>query len=237
MKNNPKVLITGAGTGIGLSCVKKFLAQGWEVVAHYNRSAQSLKSLAKQNKSLKLIQADFVHKKEVLKFIDEVKKLNLTALINNAGIHDFSRDEADRIDGIQKVLMVNTVVPVLLAEAALERMKDNARGTIVNVSSIGVKYGSNAKTIFYGISKGGLESMTKSLAREGAAHNVLVNTVRVGVTDTSFHDKLGKNMDERTKLIPLKRMATPDEIAGFIYHLSAENTFITGETIAIAGGE
>jgi 3-oxoacyl-[acyl-carrier protein] reductase len=87
------------------------------------------------------------------------------------------------------------------------------------------------------MSKSGVEALTRSLAREGAPFNVLVNAVRPGVTDTGFHVKMGKNMTHRKQLIPLKRLARPEEIAKFIYFLCAENTYITSETLAIAGGE
>jgi 3-oxoacyl-[acyl-carrier protein] reductase len=227
------VLITGAGTGIGLSCASKFLAEGWNVYAHYNQSVKELKKL----KGVKILQANFSNKNEANKFIEAASRLSLNALVNNAGVYDFSRDAKDRVNGVQDVFLVNTIVPTLLAEAVLEKMKSVKSGAIVNISSIGVKYGSHLNSIFYSASKSGLEAVTKTLAREGAAHNVLVNCLRVGVTDTEFHKKLGKNMEQRKQMIPLKRLAKPQEIAEFVYFLCAKNTFITAETIAVAGGE
>lgn len=119
----------------------------------------------------------------------------------------------------------------------VENMKIQKRGTIVNVTSVGVKYGSDWNNIFYSASKSGLEAVTRTLAREGAPFNILVNSVRPGVTETSIHVRLGRNMAKRRQLISLRRLARPSEIASEIYHLSAENTFITNGTIAVAGGE
>lgn len=234
-----KVLITGAGTGIGLSCVEKFMEEGWYVYAHYNQTSQKLLKLKNKSKTsaLTLLQSDFSNQKTVPMFINLVKSLSLNALVNNAGIHDSSSEAKDRIESVQNIMLINTIVPALLAETVLEILKKKQGGSIVNVSSIGVKYGSNLKTIFYSVSKSGLEGITKTLAREGATHKVLVNCIRPGVTDTEFHVKLGRNMEQRKQLIPLKRMAQPAEIARFIYFLCAENTYITGETIPIAGGE
>ena len=74
--------------------------------------------------------------------------------------------------------------------------------------------------------------------RQWAKRNVLINTLRVGVTDTKLHHGLDKNMDERASLIPMNRMANPDEIAEFVFWLSSQkNTYITGEVLSIAGGE
>ena len=72
-----------------------------------------------------------------------------------------------------------------------------------------------------------------------AKDNVLINNLRIGVTDTKIHKKIkNKNIKKRISLIPIKRMATPLEIAKYIYQLSStENTFVTGETFTVAGGE
>ncbi len=119
----------------------------------------------------------------------------------------------------------------------MDGMKKRKHGHIVNISSIGAKYGSNMDNIFYGITKRGIESASKSLAREGAKHNILVNTIRPGVTNTDFYQNLGKNIRERIELIPLKRAMEPSELAKFIFYMCTSNTFITNEIITIAGGE
>lgn len=234
-----RVLITGAGTGVGLACTEKFLKENWAIVAHYRHSAEKLKKISRTVKKerLSLIKADFQDWEETRDFLNRVKRLNLRALVNNAGIHDLSHQGKYRITEIINILTVNTIVPTLIAEAVLDRMKHQNGGSIINISSIGVKYGSNRENIFYSISKSGLEAATRTLAREGAPYNILVNAIRPGVTATSFHNKLDKDLNRRKEMIPLKRLAKPEEIADFVYFLCAENTFITNETLAIAGGE
>ena len=76
---------------------------------------------------------------------------------------------------------------------------------------------------FYGTSKIGLEAATRSLAREGARYNVLVNALRPGITDTEFYSNIGKNISERVLMIPLKRAAKPIEIANCRSKLIARN--------------
>lgn len=233
------VLITGAGSGIGLALVKKFLSEGWEVLAHYHKSDLELKALQKKagEGSLKLFQSDFKKPADLCKFLEKVGKLSLDALINNAGDHDGSLRSQDRITDIQSTFLINTIAPALIAETVLTAMKENKKGNIVNISSIGAKYGSGLGSMFYGASKGGLEAITKTLAREGAPHNVLVNAIRPGLVNTQFIHRVPKNMDERKKMIPLKRLAEPQEVADFVFYLCANNSYITSEILAIAGGE
>ena len=134
---------------------------------------------------------------------------------------------------------VNVKSPFLLSMRFVELMKDYKRGRIINISSIGVKYGGSVNSMPYTISKAALEAMTVSFAKEGAKYNILVNALRVGVTNTGIHDKSNnKNMNKRVEMIPLKRMAEPEEIAEYILFLSSEQcNFTTGSIITIAGGE
>ena len=91
----------------------------------------------------------------------------------------------------------------------------------------------------YTVSKAGLETMTMAFAKAGAPYNILVNAIRAGVTDTKFHDlNPGKNMRKRIEMIPLKRMATTQEITNTVFFLTSEkSSFTTGSIITVAGGE
>ena len=113
------------------------------------------------------------------------------------------------------------------------------KGKVVNISSISTKHGGSINSSFYTITKKGLEQMTKTLAKSYAKYNVNVLALRVGVTDTSFHDKNpGKDINERKKMIPLNRIAHPKEIANIIYLFTTDAlSYCTGSVIEIAGGE
>ena len=111
-------------------------------------------------------------------------------------------------------------------------------GRILDLSSIGVKYGGSEFTYNYSFSKHALEyipSFFKNLTKK----NILTNIVRVGVVNTRLLRKIkGKNIKKRKKLIPIKRLASAEEISETIYNLASEkNTYISGEVITIAGGE
>ena len=160
------------------------------------------------------------------------KKVDI--LINNAGTFSFSKniEYIPEID-FDRVIKVNLKAPFILSQLAMESMKKQKWGRIINISSIGVKYGGNPGSSVYTISKAALETMTLCFARAGAPFNVLVNAVRAGVVDTKFHDlNPSKNMEKRVALIPLKRCAGPEEIAETIaFIISEKSSFTTGSVI------
>ena len=234
------VLITGANTGIGLAVASVFLEHDYTVIAHYHTTQDNLNKI--KNDRLFTYQADFSKIGEVRRMYRQivVDHVSVDILINNAGtfstfgaIVQIPEEEYDRI------MDTNLKSAFILSQLSIKDMIDRGWGRILNVSSIGVRYGGSPGSAHYTLSKAGLELITKSFAKEGASSNVLVNTVRVGVTDTRFHDlNTGKDMLKRAKLIPLQRMAHPSEIADFIFFLSSEkNSYITGEILTIAGGE
>ena len=111
-------------------------------------------------------------------------------------------------------------------------------GRIVNLGSIGVKFGGGEKNFPYSLSKFILEFFP-SHTKKWIKNNVLINTIRVGVTNTKLHKKLPKkSLKKRSMLIPIKRMASSEEIAKFIFFLGSDkNTYITHQVIPISGGE
>ena len=231
-----KVLITGSTKGIGFECAKYFMQNGFSVIAHYNNENDNLNTI-KKNRMNECIHCDVNDDDAFNNFLQKVRSLGIEALVNNAGMYDFSKNKSNRIESIEKLLKVNVIAPVLLSEAVMDGMKKRNHGHIINISSIGAKYGSNINNIFYGVSKRGIESATKTLAREGAKHNILVNTIRPGITNTAFYKTLGKDIKKRIELIPLNRAMESFELAKFIFYMCTQNTFITNEIITIAGGE
>ena len=236
-------MITGVSSSIGTAIAREFIAGGWDVIGHYcshrKKSAALEKAARTAGVKISFVQADFTVKSHVTRLARELSKRRVDCLVNNAGGYvqkkKFSRLTAD---DLTKTFMLNTFAPALISSAVFQRMKKNKFGRIVNISSIAAKYGGSEFSMHYGCAKRALEGLTKTLAREGAACNVLVNTVRPGVIDTEFHRKFSKNLDKRKKLIPLKRLGQPEDISRAVYFLgSEENRYLTNETIAVAGGE
>jgi NAD(P)-dependent dehydrogenase (short-subunit alcohol dehydrogenase family) len=212
---------------------QRFLIEGWTVVAHYFEESDEFKKF-KKNQRLIPIYCNFLNAESWDQFLEKIADYDFSALVNNAGIHDCSKGN---MSAIKDVFMINTITPVLLAKKIIQKMKTKKFGHIVNVGSIGAKYGSNMDSIFYSVSKGGLEAATKSLAREGAPYNVLVNMVRPGVMDTNFFRSLQKDEESRKNMIPLKRFSQADEVSEFVLFLCTKNTYITSEILSISGGE
>ena len=111
-------------------------------------------------------------------------------------------------------------------------------GRIINLGSIGVKFGGGERNFPYSLSKFILEFFP-SFTKKWVKKNVLINTIRVGATNTKLHKKLPKkNLEKRAELIPMKRMAYSTEIAKFIFFLGSDkNTYISHQVIPISGGE
>jgi NAD(P)-dependent dehydrogenase (short-subunit alcohol dehydrogenase family) len=183
---------------------------------------------------------DFASPENIEDFIQkERSRLNLceiiihaAALVEPVSFFDMTAEnliQAFTINVIPSILLTRTLVPAMI---------EQGWGRIVNLSSIGVKYGGGEKTFCYSLSKHALEFFPQD-HKAWAASNVFINTLRVGVTDTRMHKvDPDKDMSERVSMIPIQRMATPEEIAKTVYWLGSEkNSFITGQVITAAGGE
>jgi len=237
------VLITGITSGIGKETALCFAKSGWDIIGHYFSSkdkAEELKrTVSDYGVKCTMLKADFSSEKGIAAFLKKIAGLKVDSLINNAGSYVSTRHFTElTVKDMNKTFMVNTFAPILIASRVFTGMKGRGFGRIVNISSIAAKYGGSASSLHYGASKCSLEAATKTLAREGAGHNILVNTVRPGVIDTEFHRKFPKDMAKRIAMIPLKRMGRPEELAEVVFYLGCDrNSFITNEVIAVAGGE
>lgn len=233
------VLVTGAGSGIGLAATELFLEKGYFVFAHYHNNNEALLKINSTN--LKLFKADFGSIDEITKLASDCNSYGgVDILINNAA--DYSAKlSIDNVIGadVEKVYRVNAVAPFLLTQTLIGRMIDNKWGRIINVSSIGVKYGGSINSVAYAMSKAALETMTISFCKYAAKHNVLVNCIRAGVTDTDFHSKASnKNIEQRIAMIPMGRMANVTEVAKSIFFLASDDSsFCNGSILTVAGGE
>ncbi|UCB56995.1 MAG: SDR family oxidoreductase [Candidatus Omnitrophota bacterium] len=241
-----KVLVTGAGTGIGACIAEVFASCGAFVGIHYRNSkkeATALKNhILKCGGRAELFKVNLLDSSSREKLIPAFVKAfgGLDILINNAGgiygFKDFLKlDEKSWED----TFTLNAKSAFFLARDAFFYMKRHGGGKIINISSVSAKYGGSSQSIHYGAAKAALEAVTKGLARAGAKYNILANSIRGGFIDTPFHKKIAReNITERINLIPLKRAGKPIDIAKTALFLgSSAGDYVTGETFTVAGGD
>jgi len=236
-----QVLITGANSDIGISVCKRYLADKFRVIAHYRNDAPEFARL-QEEMGTRLIpcRADFTDPEAVEQMLASDPELfNATdVLVNMAALRDAIVFSDVTPDDLLRHFTVNVIPMIMLIKRLGPRMAERGWGRIVNISSIGVKFGGGQTTFCYSLTKHTSEFMP-AVHREWAACNVFVNAVRLGVTETHYFKEMNKEIrDARTALIPVKRMATPEEMAEFIYWLGSErNTFMTGQVLSPSGGE
>jgi len=246
---NKKVLITGANGGIGSAISELFAKHGALVGLHYYQDKKRALELRRKITSFGG-QAEILKKTDLTKsasrhnlireFIQKFGRIDV--LVNNAG-GVYGAKEFLSLDekSWEKTFTLNTATPFFLAREAFRYMKKQGGGRIINISSVSAKYGGSATTLHYGAAKVALETVSKGLARLGAPHNILVNTVRGGIVDTPFHRKIHRSkadIKRRVKLTPLGRIGKPSDIARMVLFLAAEGgDYITGEIFTVAGGD
>jgi len=247
---NKVVIITGASRGIGKAIAVRMASEGWDLAIQSTpNSKDQLRRLADElSKNVRVVPfcCDFSgcvasNGSVIDAFINDVVSEfgRLDALVNNAGVISDVPVESVDVHELQRVFGVNTYAPFILSRASFNHMKTQGRGgRIVNISSVAVKFGMGRnRSVHYAASKAAIETLTKGLSRMGAEHKILVNAIRPGPVNTEIQQ--GRSgLEERIKMIPLKRLAEGAEIAGAVaYFLSEQSAFVTGQVLTVAGGE
>jgi NAD(P)-dependent dehydrogenase (short-subunit alcohol dehydrogenase family) len=198
--------------------------------------------LKKTSKNLSIIRFNFANYNNLNIEKLMIKKFNgrYDSIINLVGYIDNKGFEKTNLNSILKTLTINTIIPILIEKMLVKKMLSQKWGRILNCSSIGVKFGGGTNSYNYSLSKHCLEFIPHSY-KSWAKKNVFINNLRIGVTNTKIHKKMKRNlgiMKARIKLIPMNRMARPSEISAYITHLTTDkNSYMTGQTLTVAGGE
>lgn len=233
-------IITGSTKGIGLCVAQRFLREGAKVVIN-GRDEKRLASAKKELSSLGEVRAvhgdvsDAAVSNELAKVcVDAFGHIDI--LVNNAGITKGQRILDITEEDWDSIIRVNLKGTFLCTKAALPDMMERKRGHIINLSSI-YMMGSKGQ-LHYDATKGGIASMSRSMALELARYNILVNCVAPGLLDTDMPKVIPqKIIDEYVNSVPLRRLGTADEVASLIVFLvSDENTYITGQVLHVNGG-
>ena len=233
-------LVTGGSRGIGKACALKLAEAGYDVVINYagnteaaNKTVEELKALGVNAEAYKF---DISNQTEVdeniAKIIEKYGRIDI--LVNNAGI---TRDDLFiRMDSDKWNAVINTNLnsAFYVTKPVVKIMMKQRSGAIVNMASIVGVYG-NIGQANYCAAKAGLIGFTKSLAKELGSRNIRVNAIAPGFIETDMTKDLG-NTEEFLKLIPLKRMGKPEDIAAAVKFLAVDSTYVTGQVLEVDGG-
>lgn len=229
-----KVLILGGSSDIGLELARIFANKSlYNIYLHYHSNLKNIKFLKNKCNFIKADLSDTNYKKTLKKFDDDYD-----IIINLIGYISGKSFEQYNLQTLEKTLRTNSHLPLLVIRKSIKKMIKKKWGRVINSSSIGVKFGGGKKNFEYSLSKH-LNEFIPSYIRNLADKNIFYNTIKIGLTNTKIHKKISnKNLIKRTKLVPVKKMATPKNIANYIFYISsADNEFITNEIINITGGE
>ena len=237
------VLVTGSTRGIGRAIAEEFAKYGANVVISgtvEERAQEVAKQLSeKYNVKTLGVGMDVSNPQSVE---EAFKKIHLEfegidILVNNAGITRDTLFLRMKLEDWQKVLDVNLTGTFLVTKQVIRYMTKKRWGRIINISSV-VGFTGNVGQVNYATTKAGLIGFTKSLAKELAPRNILVNAVAPGFIETDMTENLKDEIKETyKKQIPLGRFGKPEEVAMVVLFLASPMAdYITGETIHVNGG-
>ena len=249
MSDNPVAIVTGGSRGVGAATAKMLSKNGWNVIITCSSSIEEAEKVAKEcsNETAQVIalQADVSNDLDCKATINKaIEKWNrIDALINNAGTTKFVWDHSDLnsldAEDFQHIYAVNVVGPFQMVKASKAHLLKSANPCVVNVSSIGGIKGIGS-SLAYASSKGALNSMTLSMARNLGP--IRVNAVCPGFIEGEWLKKgMGPEMYEAVKLrvqttTPLKKTCTPESVAEVIVNLIETSELMTGQLVTVDGG-
>jgi len=240
--SNKFVIVTGAAGGIGSAVTRRFLSEGAKVCAVDNRSDALNKLVLDLNSpaALLAVEADVSNEERCRSLSAQIEKKwgALDILVNNAGWFPVTLFEDISYDEWRKVCAINLDGPFLVTRAILKLIKASTAGRVINISS-GSIFDGTPDQCHYVSAKAGVIGFTRALAKALGEHNITVNAITPGLTDTPpvlniFPDKM---LDKMAQERALKRRETAEDLVGAITFLaSADAAFITGQTIQVDGG-
>jgi NAD(P)-dependent dehydrogenase (short-subunit alcohol dehydrogenase family) len=235
-------IITGSGSGIGEGIAKILASNGAKVVINdldQDKIDRVVAEIKEQNGIAVGKKADVTNPEEVKKMVDETANEfgRLDILVNNAGIAKDKTIRGLSLEDWDSVIDTNLKSVFLTCQAASHHMIEQKYGRIVNISSrawLGFPGQAN-----YSASKGGVVSLTRTLALELGKHQITSNVICPGIIDTPLFQSAPQNVkDNLTKIQPTRSIGKPEDIAnGVLFFAADESSYITGQTFFICGGK
>jgi 3-oxoacyl-[acyl-carrier protein] reductase len=236
-------VVTGGSRGIGRAIVQALAAEGARVAFIYRGSQQAAENLAQELRqagaSAQAMQCDVTNLDEAQKVVENVEKEwgPIRILVNNAGIIKddlFVRMEPAAWDTVLKTNLGGTYN---FCRAVAFNMMRQRQGRIINISSVAAEHTNPGQTN-YAASKGAINAFTRALAVELASRGVTVNAVAPGFIETEMTEAVrNKAGDLIKKMIPMKRLGKPEDIAKVVVFLAGpDSSYMTGQVITVDGG-
>jgi 3-oxoacyl-[acyl-carrier protein] reductase len=243
LEDGTRVLIVGASGGLGKALTAMLLEGSDRVVIGIHGATKTPEG---DDSRLLPLQRSLSGDADCVALIDAFvsKAGGIDALVCLSGGIHFSGHWNEMPEALWRQDMeVNLNQPFFLARAAMARMTSQGTGGRILLNGTeSALHGGSAQSFPYAVAKRGTECLVQGLAREGAPHGILVNGIRLGCVTSGFHErwhgKTPNDMAERFELIPLKRGGHPDEAAALmIWLISAWSQFMTGQMVALTGGD
>ncbi len=235
------ILITGASGGIGNEIAKKFAKNNNNIILVYNKNKLNIEKMKQKfgNCSLEIFQCDLTDSEQIQKMVNKIIKTykKIDYLINCAGISKFQLIQDTTEQDYYEVIDTNLKSVVLLTSAISKHMISEKYGKIINISSIWGVVGASMESL-YSASKGAINTLTLSLAKELGPSNITVNAICPGLIDTKMNNNLNREtINDIIENTPLGRIGKTEDVANLAEFLCSEKAdFITGQIITVDGG-
>jgi len=238
-------IVTGGSRGIGRACAARLAAEGAKVAVFHRGNQQAAESLVEEMKAqsvpgeIRVFQADvrdFARAGELVnQLFEEWGRIDV--LINSAGIVQDGLLGAMTEQQWRDVIETNLGGTFNYCHAVTQPMMLARRGSIVNLSSTAAEFAARGQ-VNYAASKGGIDGLTRALAKELAPRNVRVNAVAPGMIETDMSQVVrGIAGEQIKKMIPLKRIGQAEEIAAAVAFLASDDAaYLTGQVLRVDGG-
>ncbi len=236
-------IVTGGSRGIGRACVARLAAEGAKVALVYHSNQQAAEALLAELKSapgeVRAVQADVRDLQRAHEIVDPLfdEWGHIDVLVNSAGIVRDGLLGAMTAEQWRDVIDTNLGGTFNYCHAVTQPMMMMRRGSIVNLSSTAAEFAARGQ-VNYAASKGGINGLTRALAKELAPRNVRVNAIAPGMIETDMSQVVrGIAGDQIKKMIPLKRIGTPEEVAAVAAFLASDDAaYLTGQVLRVDGG-
>jgi len=236
-------LVTGGSRGIGRACVQAFARAGARVTFVYQSNESAAQSLVEELRAegheVLARQADVKDGPRAQQLVEDLVQAwgQLDILVNSAGVIRDGLFAVMSSEAWQEVIQTNLTGTYNYCHAASQPMISRRTGSIVNISSVAAEFGSRGQ-VNYAASKGGIDGLTRCLAKELAARKVRVNGVAPGMIETDMSEVVRNLAGDRIKeVIPLKRVGQPEEIAAVVTFLASDDaSYLTGQVLRVDGG-